>query len=165
MHSLTGNRANHSVKGEASREEGKLYASDTFLIQMPVCQNAHKVHSLLCTASFCYLVRGSCWGKPELLLSFFSHSSCVWLFATPWTAARQASRSIASSRSLLKLMSVESVMLSNHLIWCPLLPLHSIFPSIGVFSSESVLCIKCPKYWSFSFSTSPFNEYSGLISF
>jgi len=92
--------------------------------------------------------------------------SHVWLFAIAWTAARQASLSIADSRNLLKLMSVESVMLSNHLILCcPLLFLPSIFPSIRVFSNESVLHIRWPKYWSFSFSISPSNEYSGLISF
>ena len=85
---------------------------------------------------------------------------------TPWTAAHQASLSITSSQSLLKLMSIESVKPSNHLILCrPLLLLPSIFPSIRVFSSESVLCIRWPKYWSFSFSISPSNEYSGLISF
>ena len=88
------------------------------------------------------------------------------LFVTPWTAARQASLSITNSRSLLKLMSIESVMSSNHLILChPLLLLPSIFPSTGVFSNESVLHIRWPKYWSFSFSISPSNEYSGLISF
>ena len=92
--------------------------------------------------------------------------SCVCLFSTPWTAARQASMSIINSRSLLKVMSIESVMPSNHLIlWCPFLLLPSIFPSIRVFSNESALCIKWPKYWSFSFSISPFNEYSGLICF
>ena len=85
--------------------------------------------------------------------------------ATPWTAARQASLSITNSQSLLKLMSIESVMPSNHLILCPLLFLPSIFPSIRVFSNESVLCIRWPKYWSFSFNISPSNEYSGLISF
>ena len=91
--------------------------------------------------------------------------SCVRLFATPWTAAHQASLSITSSLSLLKLMSIESAMLSNPLILCcPLLLPPSIFPSIRVFS-ESVLHIRWPKYWSFSFSISPSNEYSGLISF
>ena len=85
---------------------------------------------------------------------------------TPWTAAPQASLSITNSQSLLKLMSIESVMPSNHLILCrPLLLLPSIFPSIRVFPNESVLCIKWPNYWSFSFSISPSNEYSGLISF
>ena len=92
--------------------------------------------------------------------------SHVRLFATPWTAARQASLSITNSWSLLKLLSIESVIPSNHLILCChlLLP-PSIFPSIRVFSNESVLCIRWPKYWSFSFSISPSNEYSGLISF
>ena len=85
---------------------------------------------------------------------------------TPWTAVRQASLSITNSQSLLKLMSIKSVMLSNHLILChPLLLPPSIFPSIRVFSNESVLCNRWPKYWSFSFSISPSNEYSGLISF
>ena len=88
------------------------------------------------------------------------------LFTTPWTAARQASLSITNSQSLLKLMSIESVMLSNHLILSHslFLPL-SIFPSIRVFSNESVLHVKWSKYWNFSFSISPSNEYSGLISF
>ena len=85
--------------------------------------------------------------------------------AIPWTAARQASLSITNSQSLLKLMSIESVMPSNHVILChPFLLPPSIFPSIRVFSKESVLCIRWPKYWSFSFSLSPSNEYSGLIS-
>ena len=91
--------------------------------------------------------------------------SRVRLFVTPWTAARQASLSITSSWSLLKLTFIESVMPSNHLILCrPLLP-PSVFPSIRVFSNESVLCIRWPKYWSFSFNISPSSEYSGLISF
>ena len=92
--------------------------------------------------------------------------SRVWLFVTPWTAAPQASLSITNSQSLLKLMSIELVMPSNHLILCrPLLLLPSIFPSIRVFSNESALCIRWPKYWSFSFIISPSNEYSELISF
>ena len=92
--------------------------------------------------------------------------SCVRLFATPWTAACQASLSITNSRSLLNFMSIKSVMPSNHLILCHPLPfLPSIFPSIRVFSKESVLRIRWPKYWSFSFSISPSNEQSGLISF
>ena len=85
--------------------------------------------------------------------------------ATPWTAARQASLTFTISQSLLNLMSIESVMPSNHLILCPLLFLPSVFPSIRVFSNESVLHIRWPKYWSFSFSISTSNEYSGLISF
>jgi len=91
--------------------------------------------------------------------------SRVRLFATPWTAACQASLSITNSQSLLKLMSIESVMPSNHLILChPFLLPPSIFPSIRVFSNESVLCIRWPRYWSFSFNISPSNEHSGLIS-
>ena len=92
--------------------------------------------------------------------------SRIRLFATPWTAAHQASLSITSSQSLLKLMIIESVIPSNHLILChSLLLLPSIFPSIRVFSNESVLPIRWPKYWCFSFSISPSNEYSGLIPF
>ena len=92
--------------------------------------------------------------------------SHVWLFVTPWTAARQASLSITNSQSLLKLMSIESVMPSNHLILChPLLLLPSIFPSIRVFSNKSALCIRWSKYWRFSFSINPSNEHSGPISF
>ena len=92
--------------------------------------------------------------------------SRVRLFVTPWTAACQASLSFTISQNLFKLMSVESVMPSNHLILCrPLLFLPSIFPSIRVFSNESALHIRWPKYWSFSFSISPSKEYSGLISF
>ena len=92
--------------------------------------------------------------------------SCVQLSVTPWITACQASLSITKSQSLHKLMSIESVMPSNHLILCrPLLLPLSIFPSIRVFSKESVLCIRWPKYWSFSFNISPSNEHSGLISF
>ena len=96
-------------------------------------------------------------------VQFLSH---VRLFVTPWIAACQASRSIINSQSLLHLMSIELVMPSNHLILCcRLLHLPSIFPSIRVFSNESALCIRWPKYWSFSFNISPSNEHSGLISF
>ena len=91
--------------------------------------------------------------------------SRVWLFVTPWTVAHQASLSITNSWSLLKLIFIKSMMPSNHLILCCPLLLPSVFPSIRVFSSESVLHIRWPKYWSFSFSISPSNEYSGLISF
>ena len=92
--------------------------------------------------------------------------SHVRLFATPWITARRASLSIMNSQSSLKLMSIESVMPSNHLMLChPLLLLPSIFPGIRVFSNESVLHIRWPKYYSFSFSINPSNEYSGLISF
>ena len=96
----------------------------------------------------------------------FSRSNLVQLFATSWTAACQASLSITNSQSSPKPMSVESVMPSNHLILChPLLLPPWIFPSLRVFSNESALCIRWPKYWSFSFSISSSNEYSGLISF
>ena len=101
-----------------------------------------------------------------ILISSVQSLSHVWLFVNPWTAAHQASLSITRSQCLLKLMSIESVMPSNHLIFCRLLLLlSSIFTSIRVFSHESVLCIRWPKYWSFSFRISPSNEYSGLISF
>ena len=105
----------------------------------------------------------------SLVTSVFSSVqplSRVQLFVTPWTAARQASLSITNSQSLLKLMSIESVMPSHHLILChPLLLPPSIFPNIRVFSNESALRIRWPKYWSFSFNTRPSNEHPGLISF
>ena len=111
-------------------------------------------------------------GKPShcytysLQFSSVQSHSHVCLFATSWTAECQASLSITNSQSLLKLMPIESVITSNHLIFCqPLLLLPSIFPSIKIFSNESVLPIRWPKYWSFSFSISPSKEYSGLISF
>ena len=92
--------------------------------------------------------------------------SHVRIFVTPWTAAQQTPLSFNNSQSLLKLKSIEMVMPSNHLILCrPLLLLPSLFPSIRVFYNELVLCIRWPKYWSFSFSISPSNEYSGLVSF
>ena len=110
------------------------------------------------------------WGEfstfPTIVLRSVQSLTCVQLFVTPWTAARQASLSIANSRSLLKLMSIESVMPSSHLILCrPLLLLPSIFPSIRVFSNESAPHIRWPTYWSFSFNISPSSEYLGLISF
>ena len=99
-------------------------------------------------------------------LSSVQSLSCVWLFVTPWPATRQASLSITNSQNLLKFMSIESVMPFNHLIlFRPLLLLPSIFLRFRVFSNESVLHIRWPKYWSFSFGISPSNEYSGLISF
>ena len=108
------------------------------------------------------------WGsKKEFQVQFRSVQSlsCVRLFATPWTAARHVSLSIINSQSPPKPMSIESVMPYNHLILCRPLLLPSVFPSIRVFSNESALRITWPKYWSFSFSISPSNEYSGLISF
>ena len=101
-----------------------------------------------------------------ILLDSVQSLSHVWLFVIPWTAARQASLSIANSWRLLKLMFIESMMPSNHLILCcPLFLLPSLFPSIRVFSNESALRSRWPKYWSFSFNISSSNEYSGLISF
>ena len=103
---------------------------------------------------------------PSKEFSSVQSLSCVWLFLTPWTAALQASLSTTNFRSPPKPMSIKLMMPSNHLILChPLLLLPSIFPSIRVFSNESALCIRWPKYWSFSFSISPSNDYSGLISF
>ena len=132
----------------------------------------HLLHSTFYYNYFFYQVASSGrWGalSYELFILYqsvhFSHS-VVSNSATPWIAACQASPSITNSRSLLKLVSIKSVMTSNHLILChPLLLLPSIFPSIRVFSNESVLCIRWPKYWSFSFSICPSDEYSGLIYF
>ena len=108
----------------------------------------------------------STWSWCRILFSSVRLLSFVLLFVTPWTIARQASLSITNSQSLPKLMSIELVMPSNHLILChPLLLLPSIYPSIRVFSNESALHIRWPKYWSFSFSISTSNEYSGLTSF
>ena len=114
-------------------------------------------------------------GKSRMIFRFLAYQpkfssvqslSCVRLFMTPWTAAHQASLSITNSWSLPKFMPIESVMPSNHLILCrPLLLLPSIFPSIRVFSNESSLRIRWPKYWSFSFNISPSNEHPGLVSF
>ena len=104
--------------------------------------------------------------NPVFIICSVQSLSRVRLFATPWTAARQTSLSITNSWSPLKPMSIESVMPSNHLVLCrPLLLLLSIFPSIRVFSNESALHMRWPKYWSFSFSISPSNEHTGLISF
>ena len=108
----------------------------------------------------------NCYSLECFVFSSVQLLSCVRLFVTPWIAALQASLSITNSQSSPKLMSIESVMPSNHLILCrPLLLPPSIFPNITVFSNESALCIRWPKYWSFSFSISPFNEHPGLIAF
>ena len=118
----------------------------------------HVADSLSCTAEISSILSSN-------YLLLFSHS-VMSNSVTPWTTACQASLSFTNSQSLLKLMSTESVMISNHLIFChPLLLLPSIFPSIRIFSNELALCIRWPKYWSFSFIISPSNEYSGLISF
>ena len=117
--------------------------------------------ALQCCVSFCSTAK---WVSYKF--SSVQSLSHVRLFVTPWTAARQASLSITNSQSLLRFMSIKSVMPSNHLILCrPLLLIPSIFPSIRAFASESVLHILWPKHWSFSFSISPSNEYSGLTSF
>ena len=134
---------------------------------------AHSSSSLVLVLMFLGLVPWQCLSpKAALMIRWMKHSQAVQLlshpqlFATPWTAARQASLSITNSWRLLQLMSIESVMPSDHLVLChPLLLLPSNFPSIRVFSSESVLCIRWPNYWCFSFSISPSNEYSWLISF
>ena len=128
---------------------------DSFTIKDSFCDSSALKHSPLCSFP----------PSPHQFSSVqFSHS-VLSNSAAPWTAAHQASLSIANSQSPLKLMSIESVMPSNHLILChPLLLPPSIYPSIRVFSNESVLRIRWPKYWSFSFSISPSNEYSGLIS-
>ena len=128
---------------------------------LPDCSVHSIQHLSVCFPSLhlapsCFLVQ----------FSSFQLLSCVQLFVTPRTAAHQTSLSITNSQSSLKLVSIESVMPSNHLILCrPLLLLPSIFPSIRVFSNESILGIRWPKYWSFSFSIGPSNEYSGLVSF
>ena len=121
-------------------------------------------HSLIWT----YVCAPEFLPEPSLILSsqLVQSLSRVRLFVTPWSAACQASLSITNSRSLLKLVSIESVMPSNHLILChPLLLPPLIFPSIRAFSNESALHIRLPRYWSFSFRISPSSEYSGLISF
>ena len=120
------------------------------------------VHFLI----FTYVSTLFLWFDNLFLFSSVQLLSRVWRFVTPWIAALQASLSITNSQSSPKLMSIKSVMPSNHLIFCcPLLLLPSIFPSIKVFSNESVLRIRWPKYWSFSFNISPSSEHSGLISF
>ena len=125
------------------------------------CFWSHRFKPSLCIRSI-----SLCAASSFLQFSSVQSLSRVGLFVTPWTAARQASLSITNSRSLLRLMSIKSVMPSNHLILChSLLLLLSIFPSIRVFSNESALCIRWSKYWSFSFSISSSNEYSGLVSF
>ena len=126
--------------------------------------------SLLLKSSFCMFVsrpfKITQLLKTSMLITSVQSFSCVRLFATPWSAARRAFLSIIKSWSLVKIMSIESVMPSSHLILChPLLLLPSIFPSIRVFSNESALRLRWPKDWSFSFSISPSNEYSGLTSF
>ena len=139
----------------------------SFLISVSVCSSAKWAQLMFLS---CKTVGKEKWDKIHVLTHCVSQSvqslSRVRLFETPWIAARQASLSITNSRSSLKLMSIELVMPSSHFILCsPLLLLPSIYPSIKIFSNESALCIRWPKYWSFSFNISPSNEHSGLISF
>ena len=138
----------------------KIYTSIFLYIHFLILFSYHKIFSYAKTVCiFAPLWMWVQFGPVQLL-------SRVWLLEIPWTAACQASLSITNSWTLLKLMSMESVMPSNHLILCrPLLLPPSIFPSIWIFSNESVLRIRWPKYWNFNFSISPSNEYSGLISF
>ena len=118
----------------------------------------------MCTQAYTHIIKAMVF--PVVMYSSVQSLSLVQLLVTPWTAACQASLSITSSQSLLKLMSIESVMPSNHLIFCrPLFLLPSIFPSIRVFSNESIFRTRWPKDWNFSFGIGPSNEYSGLISF
>ena len=143
-----------------------IWAKALLFHLFPKCTLFH----LLCVRERFNLQKLFCnlWLCPELSYTFNSVQSLshVWLSATPWTAARQASLSITNSWNLLKLMSIKSVMPSNHLILCcPFLLLPSIFPSIRVFSDESVLCIRWPEYWRFILNISPSSEHPGLISF
>ena len=146
-----------------------LKVLQTAMKELPFLKHCSKKTKAISSPIMCRIIVCLCF----LGLVFWLHTissvqslSHVWLFATPWTTACQASLSITNSRSLLKLMSIKSVMPSDHLVLCcsPLL-LPSIFPSIRVFSNELVLHIRWPRFWSFSFSISPSNEYSGLISF
>ena len=134
---------------------------------LEISKGSLKVEEFVCiNTCVCTSWEQSSWLRLLSSVQFGQWLSHVRLVVTPWTAARQASLSVTNSQSLLKHMSIESVMPSNHLILCrPLFLLPSIFPSIRAISNESVLHIRGPKYWSFSFSISPSNEYSGLTSF
>ena len=138
-----------------------VYSPQNFVSSKFLCWNLN----VQCDRSWSLRAVFRSWGKRLMneIFAVVQSLSCVWLFAAPWTAARQASLSFTISWSLLKLMSIQSVMPSNHLIFChPLLLLPSIFPSFRVFS-DSALCISWPKYWSLIFSISPFNEYLVLL--
>ena len=140
-----------------------------FNLDSPIVDIVPHLSIYVCMCSICLHTNLTCihiFGNHLKVYCSIQSLSHVRLFVTPWTAIRQVSQSITNSQSLLKLMSIESVMPSNHLILCrPLLLPSSIFPSIRVFSNESALCIRWPKYWSFSFNISPSIEHSGLISF
>ena len=160
----------HSLRDPKSTIKADLISSETSFFGSPSCCvlmwpfHCEKAELMPFSVSQASLLIRAPVREGTTLLSSVAHH--VRLFATPWTAACQVSPSITNSQSLLKLMSIESVMLSKHLILCrSLLLLPSIFLSIRAFSKESVLRIRWPKYWSFSFSISPFNEYSELISF
>ena len=154
-------------KNELESESGTRWVQEKVLTKLTSHTQNDESRPLL--HSILYRFKCKSWNhktpRRKLQLSSAHSLSRVRLFAAPWTAALQASLSITNSQSLLKLTSITSVMPSDHLIlWCPLLLPPSIFPSIRIFSNESILWIKWPKYWSFSFSISPSNEYSGLIS-
>jgi len=150
-----------------SREQGHMYTYGWFMLMYG--RNRHNIVNITIKINFKKVINKTVWyshTKEDYLATVPVQSlSRVWLFATPWTAASQASLSITNSWSLPKPMSIELVMPSNHLILrCPLLLLPSILPSIRVFPNESALRIRWPKYWSFSFNISPSNEHPGWIS-
>ena len=144
-----------------------IHCLDVMHLYITIMGDFYKGHSLKKSNWKCGYSINKSYSKPVIRnLSSVQLLIHVWLFVTPWTAAHQASMFITKYGSLLKLMSIGSMRPSNHLILCcPLLFPPSVFPSIRVFSNESVLCIRWPKYWSFSFSICPSNEYSGLIFF
>ena len=152
---------NRTLRGKRKRR--KIFIHSPKTVDRTKCQNPGWI--LSSNVLFKVLYRWLCIPhKPKKTLLFSRYKS--WLFATPWTAALQAPLSFTISQSLLKLICIELVMPSSHLtLCCPLLLVSSVFPSIRVLSNESALCIRWPKYWSFSFSISSSNEYSGLISF
>ena len=149
----------NSVIGQCNHQKTNLYKISSVMDMDEFHVGNRRQQQFLCPAFSSVQFSSVQFSSVKLL-------SRVWLFVIPWTAANQASLSITNSQSLLKLMSIESVRPSSHHIFCrPLLLLPSIFPSLRVFSNESLLCVSWPKYWSFSFSISSSNEYSGLISF
>ena len=151
------------------RDSGKMYESSLKVINRTTIWVRHSTFGICLKEMKLESCRISAPPSSLPIIVQFSSAqwlSRVWLFATSWTTAHQASLSITNARSSAKLMSIELVMSSNHIIFCcPLLLLPSIFPSIRVFSNQLALRMKWPKYWSFSFSINPSNEYSGLISF
>ena len=161
-------RSKRKVEGQAMQSYSAPSLSCVWLFVTPWRPPGSSVLEIFQARTLEWVVRPSSRESSHVFIQFSSVQllSHLWLFATPWTAARQASLSLTISRSSLRFIPIELVMPYTHLILCyPLLPLPSIFPSIRVFSSESALHIRWPKYWSLNFSTSPSNEYSGLISF